>query len=169
VTNTEGLIFFLVGFEVFAAMVGIIVLAIGFWILQRVRNPLLRLAILVPGMVINGLYFLNADASWLIMGALFIGTPLAVLVPPFLFPSPYDLPLSFRRIFRCYLVVVVVGALLPFLFVASGLSMVPAFSKDTPLSNGMIYLCLILGEIGLAAIVSLFLHRLEVSLKMERR
>lgn len=168
-TNTEGLIFMLVGFEVFAGLVGTCVLAIGFWILRRVRNPLLRLAILVPGMVFNGMYFLKGDASWVIMGALFIGTPLAVLVPPFVFPSAYDLPLSFRRIFRTYGVLWVVGAVLPFLFVASGLSMVTVFYWHTPLSNGMIYLCLILGEIGLAAIVSLVLHRVEVSLKAERR
>ena len=168
-TNTEGLIFMLVGFEVFAGLFGIGVLAIGFWILQRVRNPLLRLAILVPGMVLNGIYFLNADASWVIMGALFIGTPLAVLVPPFLFPSSSDLPLSFRRILRVYGGVWVVGAVLPFLFVASGLSMITVFYWHTQLSNGMIYLCLILGEIGLAAMVSLLLHRAEVSLKTERR
>jgi hypothetical protein len=167
-TNTEGLMFMLVGFEVFAGLFGIIVLAIGFWILQRVKNPLLRLGILVPGIILNGMYFLKADASWVIMGALFVGTPLAVLVPPFVFPSSYDLPLSFRRILRIYGVMWVVGAVLPFLFVASGLSMVPVFYWDTPLSNAMIYLCLILGEIGLAAIVSLFLHRMEVSLKAER-
>jgi hypothetical protein len=100
---------------------------------------------------------------------LFIGTPLAVLVPPFLFPSSYDLPLSFRRILRVYGVMWVIGAILPFLFVASGLSMVPVLYWHTPLSNGMIYLCLILGEIALAAIVSLLLHLVEVSLKAERR
>ncbi len=102
------------------------------------------------------------------MGALFLGTSLAVLVPPFLFPSSYDLPLSFRRIFRCYVVVAVFGALLPFLVVASGLSMVPVIYWHTPLSNGMIYLCLIVGEIGLAAIVSLLMHRMDVSRRRRR-
>ena len=47
--------------------------------------------------------------------------------------------------------------------------MITVFYWHTQLSNGMIYLCLILGEIGLAAIVSLLLHRVEVSLKTERR
>ena len=62
------------------------------------------------------------------------------------------------------LLVSVTGAFFPYLIVWSGLSMVPAIFWHTPLSNGLIYACMITLNVGLAAgVYRIFVWRDGVS------
>jgi hypothetical protein len=71
-------------------------------------------------MGLNFIIFMQMDASLLIAGALLLGVPMAVLVPPFCFPSRIGGMVNLSRVLLCYILVGVLGAVLPFLFVVSG-------------------------------------------------
>jgi len=149
----EGFLYLIIIGEIILGLIGALLLAGTYALLQRTRHPGLRFAILLLGMGANFALFMNGDASLLLAGALLLGLPMAVLLPPFLFPSLAGGAASLRRILLCYAILWVPGVAFPFLLVISGLSMVPAIFWHTPLSNAVIYAFLMVVDIALAAIV----------------
>ena len=152
-TNTEGLLGVLIIIEVVLGLIGCCVISIAYAILVKIQSRPIRLTVLISGMAVNLVYFIQIDAPMMLTGALALGIPMAVLVPPLCFPKNIVEPAGLVRILHSYAVIWIVGAILPFLFVVSGLSMVPWVFWHTPLSNGLIYVCLMLGNIGLATVV----------------
>ena len=112
-------------------------------------------------MALNFLLFAQTDPSWLLIGALLIGTPMAVLVPPFLIFDRAGKSLRLSHVMVCYVLVAVPGILLPFALIASGLSTIPFISWQTPLGRGLLYFCLIPGDIAVAETVFLLIGRVS--------
>ncbi len=65
----------------------------------------------------------------------------------------------------CYVLVAVMGVLLPFILIASGISMIPFIYWHTPFSNGLIYLCLMIGDVAAATVLYLLIDRARAMLR----
>jgi hypothetical protein len=148
---TDGLLGIVVLLEIF--LIGVVILWFVYLVLGKIENRTLRLIILVLAMAISFFRIAGADASMLLAGTLVYGLPIAILVPPFVFPDRTREPITFRRIVICDFLVSAVGAFLPFFLVMSGLSMVPFIFWHTPYSNGVIYICAMLFDMGFAALI----------------
>ena len=97
----------------------------------------------------------------MIAASILLGIPMAVLVPQYVFPSGYKLITGFSRVLLCYILIGILGAILPFIFIISGLSMSPFFFWHTPFSNGLVYFCLMAGIIGIATLIFWIMNHLE--------
>ncbi len=161
----EGFIYIIIfiSLVVFLAGGGVAVAAAA--VLRHLDDRLLRAAFLAAGMALNFLLFAETDVSWLLIGALLIGTPMAVLVPPFLIFDRPGKSLRLSHVLVCYVLVAAPGILLPFALIASGLSMIPFIYWHTPLSNALLYLCLLLADIGVASVVYLLIGRVATVLQ----
>jgi hypothetical protein len=160
-TNTEGLIFVYFLFYFFGGVIGALSLTAGYYLLRHIGDPLISVIILITGMVINWVYAMQVDAPMMIAASILLGIPLAVLVPLYVFPSAYHLMTRFSRVLICYSLIGILGAILPFIFIISELSMSPFFFWHTPLSNGLVYFCLMAGVIGLATLIYGIMNYLE--------
>ncbi len=160
-TNTEGLIFVYFIFYFFGGVIGALSLTAGYYLLRHIGNPLIGLIILITGMVINWVYAMQVDAPMMIAASILLGIPMAVLVPQYVFHSGYKLIKGFSRVLICYSLIGILGAILPFIFIISGLSMSPFFFWHTPFSNGLVYFCLMAGIIGIATLIFWIMNHLE--------
>lgn len=161
----EGFIYIiiLIGLLVFLAGGGVAVAAYA--VLRHLNDPLLRAGLLAAGMALNFILFAETDPSWLLIGALLIGTPMAVLVPPSLLFDRIGKDLRIFHVLICYVLVAVPGILLPFALIASGLSMIPFVSWQTPLGSGLIYLGLMLADIAVATAIYLLIGKVSAVLQ----
>ncbi|WP_298665520.1 hypothetical protein [uncultured Methanofollis sp.] len=153
----EGFLFLVILFELVACLIGLVLLGCVHTLLTRTGDRLHRLGILVLVTVVGFTLLMQTDAPTLLIGALAFGVPVAVLVPPFVVSNRSGETPGFRRVLACNIQVSVVGFFFPFLLVSSGLSMVPAIYWHTPLSNGVIYACVMALNIGLATLLYRFL------------
>ena len=147
----DGFLFLVITLQIFAGIVGIVLLALVYAVISRTKNRTIRLVLPTLVMVAGFLFLMPNDAPMLLVGALVFVVPMAVLIPPFVFSHWFGDDVRFTRILICDLLVSAIGVCLPHLFVWSGLSMVPAIFWYTPLSNGIIYACVIALNVGLAA------------------
>jgi hypothetical protein len=147
----EGFLYLVILIDLFMILVGGGVLAASAVLLRRIGHWQVRLGILVLGMALNFAYSARMDINWVFTSALYLGVPMAVLVPVFGFPSG-TVP-GIRQLFAAYVPVAVLTAALPFAFIISGLSMVPFIYWHTPLSNGLLYNGLLIGVVGIAVLV----------------
>ncbi len=154
----EGFIYIIIfiGLVAFLAGGGVAVAASA--VLRHLDDRLLRAAILAAGMVLGYLLFMQTDAFWLLIGALIIGTPMAVLIPPFLIFDRAGERLRLSHVLVCYVLVAVPGVLLPFALFASDLSVLP-------LGGVLLYLCLLLADIAAASAVYLLIGRVLAVLR----
>jgi hypothetical protein len=157
----EGIIFVVIIFYFFGGVIGALSLTAGYYVLRYIGNPLICLTILITGMVINWVYAMRGDAAMMIAASILLGIPMAVLVPQYVFPSDYKLKTGFSGVLICYSLVWVLGGILPFILVISGLSMSPFIFWHTPFSNGLIYICLMAGIIVIATLIFWILNYLE--------
>lgn len=165
-TNVEGFLFMVILFGIIACLIGAVVLCIAYATLKRTKIPIIRTGIITLILVFGFLRLMPLDAPMLLLGALASVVPMAVLVHPFVFPDLFpgrtnDTP-RFARILLCYILVSAVGFFLPFIIVASGLSMMPEIYWHTPLSNGAVYACVIIFDVGLAEIFYRVMGRKDV-------
>lgn len=149
----EGLFFLMIILEVIAGLVGFGVLSIILTIIQWTGNRTINLMILGIGILLSGMYIGRADAPMMITLSLFVSVPLAVLVPLAIQPDRDEQFPSLAQIVPCYLVVWLLGAVLPSVLVISGLYMIPFIYWHTPFSNALIYVVLMLVYIGIAAAI----------------
>ncbi|AKB27892.1 hypothetical protein MSSIT_1173 [Methanosarcina siciliae T4/M] len=76
-----------------------------------------------------------------------------VLAPPVLISGRLKAIPSFSRILMCYTIIVVLDIVLPFILIITEISMTPFIYWNTPLSNGLVYICLIMGYFGIATVI----------------
>ncbi|MDE4908149.1 hypothetical protein L0665_05945 [Methanogenium marinum] len=152
-SNVEGFLFMVILFEIVAGIMGVVLLSIVYAVLSRTENRIIRLGLPALVMAAGFVLFMPIDVPMLLVGALIFVVPMAVLIFPFVFSHWFGEDVRFTRILICDILVSVVGVFLPHLLVWSGLSMVPAIYWHTPLSNGIVYACVIALDIGLAAII----------------
>ncbi|WP_342678594.1 hypothetical protein [Methanofollis sp. UBA420] len=153
----EGFLFLVILFEVVACLIGLVLLGCFYTILAKTGDRLHHLGILILLAVLGFALLMQTDAPTLLIGALAFGVPVAVLVPPFVVSGRSGETPGFRRVLVCDILVSVVGIFFPFLLVSSGLSMVPAIYWHTPLSNGVVYACVMAVNVGLATLLYRFL------------
>ena len=138
--------------DVFAGLIGFGILSLVYSIFRWIKNPSIKLAIVSVGMVLGWLFTLHLDASTMLILSLFLGVPMAVLVPLVLQPVQEKPRISLLRVLPCYLLVWVVSAGFPFVYIGSEIGMIPFFYWHTPLSNAILYGVLMLLDIGIAGI-----------------
>ncbi|WFN33848.1 hypothetical protein L1S32_08330 [Methanogenium sp. S4BF] len=149
----DGFLFLVILLEIIACLMGVVLLSFVYAVLSRTKNRMIRFGLPALVMAAGFVLFMPGDAPMLLVGALISVVPMAVLIPPFVFSGWFGEGVRFTRILICGILVSVIGAFLPFFLVWSGLSMVPAIYWHTPLSNGLVYLCVIALDVGLAAMV----------------
>lgn len=152
-TNAEGFLGIVIMIELAAGLIGCAIVSIGYFILEKTKSRLFRLAVLLAGMAVSMMYVGRGDAPMMLTLSLAFGIPLAVLVPPLCFPGRIGGSPGLYDVLKCYAIVWVAGAILPFLFIVSGLSMVPFIYWHTPFSNAMVFVCLMFWNIVLATVV----------------
>jgi len=117
---------------------------------------------LLAGIVFNFAILMNMDdISWLIIGTLFFAVPMTVLAPLILIPDHLKSIPSFPWILICYSIIAVLDIILPFILIITEISMIPFIYWDTPLSNGLVYICLTIGYFGIAVIIYQLINRLH--------
>ncbi|MFA5331072.1 MAG: hypothetical protein WC342_01725 [Methanoregula sp.] len=139
--------------DVFFCFVGVVILSIVREIFGWIHSRILRACILFGVMGVGFVYLVRSDTPMLLSGALAFVAPVAVLVPPYLTNGRPGRDPGYYRLLLCDLLVSVVGAVLPFLLVSSGLSMVPLVYWHTPVSNGAFYVMTFLICFAVAALV----------------
>lgn len=153
-TNEEGFLYIIIFISFFIIMAGYITLTITYTILRQVKNKLFHEAIILAGIVLNFALLMNTnDISWLIIGTLFFAVPMIVLAPPVLIPDRLKVIPSLPRILICYTIIAVLDIILPFILIISEISMIPFLYWNTPLSNGLVYICLIICYLGIATVI----------------
>lgn len=143
----------LILFEVVAFFIGAVLLGVMYFIFMKMENRILRLILILLVMVFGFIRFMTADAPMLLLFAMAFAVPAAVLVPPFILNKKEQGKIAFGRIFICYIAVSVFEGLLPFILVASGLSMVPFIYWHTPVSNAAVLAVATALDICLAAAI----------------
>ncbi len=160
-------IFFLSLLLALPGLFGLCSLRFIHYIVSRVRKGSYRLCILLGLILVNWIFFLRFDASAMIMGSFLLGIPASVLIPQFGFRSDEKIPAPLSWIVFCYFFVWLGVVLFSLYFNWSGLFMVPFFFWETPLSNGVLYLSLTAGCIGLAALLYRLMNRWTLLTKKE--
>jgi hypothetical protein len=145
----EGFLFVVLLVDTGMILAGTAVLAAVSALLRRIGRWQVRLGVMVLGMALNFLYSARLDISWVFTTALLLAVPMAVLVP--VFGRSNAVCAGVQRMLVVYLCVAVVTAALPFVFVASGVSMVPFLYWHTVFSNAVLYGAFLIGAISLAA------------------
>ena len=135
----------------FVVIMGAALLALIWLVSTRTTNRYLRTAAPVFVMLLGILWLKDSDAGNIVAASVLFVAPMAALVPPFLFPSFTGPRTGIKRIVACDLVVSLFAVGFAFYFVMSGLSMVPEIYWHTPVSNFMVYLCLVVGYVLIAA------------------
>ncbi len=158
-TNVEGFLGIVIMIELTAGLIGCAIVSIGYFILEKINNRPFRLAVLLAGMAVSMMYVGRGDAPMMLTLSLAFGIPLAVLVPPLCFPERIGGCPGIYGVLKCYAIIWVAGAILPFLFVVSGLSMVPFIYWHTPFSNAVVFVCLMFWNVVLATVVYRVLDR----------
>ena len=145
-SNVEGFLGMVILFEIIAGIMGVVLLAVVYAVLSRTKNRIIHIGLPALVMAAGFVLFMPVEVPMLL-----VGVPMAVLIPPFVFSDWFGGDVRFTRILICDILVSAVGVFLPHLLVWSGLSMVQAIYWHTPLSNGLVYACVIALDIGLAA------------------
>ncbi|WP_440947519.1 hypothetical protein ACSAZL_04395 [Methanosarcina sp. T3] len=153
-TNEEGFLYIIIFISFFITLAGCVTLTITYTILRQVKNKLFHEAIILAGIVLNFAILMNTnDISWLIIGTLFFAIPMIVLAPSVLIPDRLQAIPSFSRILICYTIIAVLDIILPFILIVTEISMISFIYWHTPLSNGLVYICLIIGYFGIATVI----------------
>ncbi|MFA5296485.1 MAG: hypothetical protein WC382_13340 [Methanoregulaceae archaeon] len=150
---TSGFVVVFIAVTVFLGLVGCCVLTIAHTILARIQSRPSRLLFLLIAMAVGMVFLVQLDTLMMMDAALAFSVPFAVLVLSSCFPQYIGGQPRMWRIFQCYIVIYIVGIIVSLLFYGSGLAMIPWIYWHTALSNGLIYVCLILGYTGLAIVV----------------
>ncbi|HHV23464.1 MAG: hypothetical protein PHG79_02555 [Methanosarcina sp.] len=146
-TNAEGFLYIIIFISFFMFLVGCTTLTFVYFLLPQIKN---KLVIILGGIVLNFALFMGGDINWLIIGTVCFAVPMTVLAPLVLIPTCLKKIPSFSRVFICYLIISVLYMILPFILIETEISMIPFLFFATPLSNGLVYICLIIGCFGLA-------------------
>ena len=152
-SNEEGFLYIIIFINFFMLLVGCTTLALAYIILPQVKNKLFSVAIILAGIILNFVLFMNGGISWLITGAICFAVPMTVLVPLIIIPKHLKKILNFSQVFICYLFISILYMILPFILIETEISMIPFLYWATPLSNGLVYVCLMIGCFGLAVAV----------------
>jgi hypothetical protein len=152
-TSTGGFLAVFIAATVFGGMLGCCLLAIAHIILARIQSRPSRLVFLLIAIAVGMLFLVQLDTLMMMDVALAFSVPFAVLVPPLCFPQYTGGQPRMWRILQSYIVIYIVGIIVSTLFYGSGLAMIPWIFWHTPLSNGLIYVCLVLGYTGLAFVI----------------
>ena len=134
-------------------LMGAALLALIWLVSTRTTNRFLRTAAPVAVMLLGILWLKDTDAGNIVAASVLFVAPMASLIPPFLFPWFTGPATGIRRIAACDLVVSLFAAGFAIFFVQPGLSMVPWIYRHTPLTNALVYLCLIATYVVLALVV----------------
>ncbi|RXA20134.1 hypothetical protein EQO05_05965 [Methanosarcina sp. MSH10X1] len=152
-TNHEGFLYIIIFINFFMFLVGCTTLALAYVILPQVKNKLRSAAIILAGILLNFALFMDGEISWLIAGAICFAVPMTVLIPLVLVPEHLKKIPDFPQVFICYLFIFILYMILPFILIETEISMIPFLYWATPLSNGLVYICLVIGCFGLAVAV----------------
>jgi hypothetical protein len=134
-------------------LLGAAVLGVIYEILNLTKNRIIHLGIPVLVMVLGFYLFMKADAPTLVVITIFFVVPMAALLPAFLIPGLVEPKTGLKRIVLCYLLVSVFAVLFSFYVAVSHIWMIPEIYWTIPLSNAIIYACLVALELGLAFVV----------------
>ena len=134
-------------------MLGCCVLAIAHIILAQIQSRPSRLVFLLIAMAVGMVFLVQLDTLMMMDAALAFSVPFAVLVPSLCFSQYIGGQPGMWRILHCYITIYILGIIVSFIFYGTGLAMIPWIFWHTPLSNGLIYVCMILGYTGLAFVV----------------
>lgn len=146
----------------FIMILGAALLALIYLVSTRTPNRFLRTAAPVAVMLLGIIWLKDTDAGNIVAASVLFVAPMAALVIPFLFPGFAGPKTGIKRIVACDLVVSIVTVGFAFWFVLSGLSMVPWIYGHTPVSNSVVYGCVIAVDLVLAAGVYVILERAGV-------
>jgi len=152
-TNTEGLLYIVLFISFIMFLVGCTTLTFVYFLLPQVKNKLSSVVIILAGIVLNFALFMGGEISWLIIGTVCFAVPMAVLAPLVLIPTRLKKIPSFSRVLICYLIISIMYMILPFILIETEISMIPFLFFATPLSNGLVYICLMIGCFGLAVAI----------------
>lgn len=152
-SNVEGFLGMVILFEIVACIMGVVLLSVVYAVLSRTKNRMICIGLPALVMAAGFALLMSIDTPMLLVGALIFAVPVAVIIPPFVFSDWFGEDVRFTRILICDILVSAVGIFLPFFLVWSGLSMVPVLFWHTPLSNGLVYACVVALDVGLAACV----------------
>lgn len=155
-SGTGGFLAVFIAATVFGGMLGCCVLTIAHTILARIQTSRRQLVFLLAALGVVMALLVQLDTLMMMYVALAIAVPFAVLVLPLCFPQYIGGQPGMWRIVQCYLVIYIAGIIVSILFYDA---MMPWIFWHTPLSNSLIYVCLILGYTGLAMIVYRMLDR----------
>lgn len=155
----EGFLFLLIIFEFIAIFIGGLLLLFVYAILSCIKNRNLRLAVIVLVVALFFIWFTGIDASMLLLLSLGFAVPMAVLIPPFVFPRQEEEKTGLDQILICFVIVSAVGIFLPFITVFTGLSMIPFIYWHTPLSNGVVLFAAMILYTSLAFVIYRALNR----------
>lgn len=158
-TNAEGFLFIVILLEGVAIFIGAALLFILFIILRKIEYRILRFLIIFLVVLLGFIRIIEAGAPMILTFALAFGVPMAVLIPPFVLSEEKWRTISESVILTCYIAVSIIGALFPYILVASRLSMNPFIYWHTSLSNGIVLLAAMVIYISLALLVYRFLDR----------
>lgn len=153
---TSGFLAVFIAATVFGGMLGCCVLTIAHTILARIQSSRRRIVLLLTALGVVMVLLVQLDTLMMMYVALAIAVPFAVLVPPLCFPQYIGGRPGMWRIVQCYIVIYIAGIIVSFIFYGA---MTPWVFWHTPLSNGFIYVCMILGYTGLAFVIFRMLDR----------
>lgn len=128
-------------------------LTVGYFLLKRIKSRQYRLVI--PLIVIFAGYLVlyqSERTSLFILSLIFAGS-MAVLLPPFLFPSPRDSESRFVPILVNFILVSIFTNILVYLFITSTLYWDPEFTSHNLLSTAKIYFGITVLDIIFASLV----------------
>jgi len=158
-TETAGFLVVFIVTTIFLGMFGCCVLTLAHIILARIQRRSSRLVFLLIAIMVGMVFLVQFDTLMMMSAALALSVPFAVLVPSLCFPQYIGGQPRMWRILQCYIVIYIVGTIVHILFYGTGISMIPWIFWHTALSNGFIYVCMMLGYTGLAIIVFRIIHR----------
>lgn len=147
----EGMGYLLLFVGFFLVVFGTLELAVICSLLKRTTRRSIRLG--VPAVLLGAgfLLLMRLDAPLVIFGSIVLVAPAAALLPTLVIPGPGDPGPD--RILVNYITVAVFNAGLLFVFMLSGLSMDPGIFWHTPLSNAIIFACVLLLDTLFALLV----------------
>jgi hypothetical protein len=159
-TNAEGFLYIIIFISFFMLLLGCTTLTFAYIILPQVKKKLFSISIILAGIVLNFTLFMNNGVSWLIIGAICFAVPVTILSPLILTPNHLKITPSYSQVLICYLIISILCLILPFILIETEIAMIPFLYWATPLSNGLVYICLIIGCFVLAVFIYKLIDKL---------
>ena len=145
---TEGFFRYCIFLALMLAFFGALEILPMYLILKRTDNRHIRL--LLPAMVLlpGFILLMHFDLDLLILASFLVVGPVAALMPNCILPELTPPGLRFARVMICYLAVTLFGIVVVLAYFWPARSLVREFFLHTPVSNVIIYACIVALDTG---------------------